>query len=354
MPLAPLLPDPSLPPLLVDLYSDTHTKPTRGMREAMMAAEVGDEQHGDDPTVNALCERMASLLGKEAAVFLPSGTMCNEVAILTHCRPGDEILAHPTAHIIAAEAGAPAALAGVQVTGLDGPRGQFEVATLEAAIRQLRRHAPPQTLLAVEQTSNLGGGAVWPLRQLHAVAEAAHAHGLATHMDGARLMNAVVALGVPAADMAEPYDSVWLDFTKGLGAPLGAVLAGSAEFIDAAWRWKQRLGGALRQAGICAAACLYALDHHVERLAEDHENSRALARGLGQIPGIEVEFPETNLVFFDTSATGIEAQELAARVRRRGVAISVMGRHRARACLHLGIGHADVATAIAAVRESLR
>lgn len=351
--LAPLPPDPSLPKLLVDLYSDTHTKPTRPMREAMMVAEVGDEQHGDDPTVNALCARMADLLGKPAAMFLPSGTMCNEIAILTHCRPGDEILAHRTAHIIAAEAGAPWALAGVQVTGLDGARGQFDTAALEGAIRDPRRHAPPQTLLVVEQTSNLGGGAIWPLEQLRAVADAAHAHGLATHMDGARLLNATVALDIAPHEMAEQYDSVWVDFTKGLGAPLGAVLTGPGDFIDAAWRWKQRLGGAMRQAGICAAACLYALDHHVERLAEDHENARTLARGLAQIPGIAVELPETNLVFFETSGTGMEAQDLAARVRRRGVQISVMGRHRARACLHLGVGRGDVGLAIAAIREAL-
>ncbi len=350
--LAPLPPDPSAPKLLVDLYSDTHTKPTRAMREAMLVAEVGDEQHGDDPTVNALCARMADLLGKQAAMFLPSGTMCNEVAILTHCRPGDEILAHPTAHIIAAEAGAPWALAGVQVTGIDGPRGQFDVASLDAAIRQPRRHAPPQTLMAVEQTSNLGGGAIWPPERLRAVAEAAHAHGLATHMDGARLFNATVALGVAPREMAEGYDSVWVDFTKGLGAPLGAALAGSEAFIDAAWRWKQRLGGAMRQAGICAAACLYALDHHVDRLAEDHDNARALADGLGRIAGIAAERPDTNLVFFDTSGTGLEAQELAARVRRRGVQISVMGRHRARACLHLGVTRADVETALAAIRAA--
>lgn len=342
-----------MPPLLVDLYSDTHTKPTRAMREAMLAAEVGDEQHGDDPTVNALCKRMAGLLGKEAAVFLPSGTMCNEVALLTHCRPGDEILAHPSAHIIAAEAGAPSALAGVQVTGIDGPRGQFDLAALERAIRHPRRHAPPQTLVAVEQTSNLGGGAIWPIDQLRAVADAAHAHGLATHMDGARLLNAAVALGISAAEIAAGFDSVWLDFTKGLGAPLGAILAGTAEFIDAAWRWKQRLGGAMRQAGICAAACLYALDHHVDRLAEDHANARMLARGLAELPGIEVESPETNLVFFDTAGIGMEAQDLAGRLRRRGVALSAMGRYRARACLHLGVSRADVATAIAAISQSL-
>ncbi len=349
---APPPPDPSLPPLRVNLYSDTQTKPTPPMRAAIAAAEVGDEQGGLDPTVNLLCERMAGLLGKEAAVFLPSGTMCNEVAILTHCRPGDEILAHKTAHIAIAEGGAPWALAGVRVAPLEGPRGIFDVATLAAAFLPRTRYAPPQALVAVEQTSNLGGGAVWPLAALDAVADAAHEAGLATHMDGARLMNAVVASGVPAHEMAVGYDSVWLDFTKGLGAPVGAVLAGSAEFIGAAWRWKQRLGGSLRQAGICAAACLYALDHHVERLAQDHENAQALARGLAQIPGITVELPETNLVFFDTSGTAMTADLLAARARRQGVRISTMGKFRGRACLHLDVDRAGVEEAVAALRAA--
>lgn len=286
----PVRPRAGLPPLRVNLYSDTQTRPTEAMKQAMMTAELGDEQHGDDPTVNALCDRMADLLGKEAAVFLPSGTMCNEIAILVHCRRGDEVLAHEAAHIVSAEAGAPGALAGVSVLGLRGARGQFDPDALRTALRERRRHAPLQSLVAVEQTSNLGGGAVWPRAQLEAVLELAHANGMATHMDGARLMNAVVASGIGPRAMAASCDSVWLDFTKGLGAPLGAVLCGSAGFIDEAWRWKQRLGGSLRQAGICAAACIYALDHHVERLAEDHANARRLADGLARIPGLIVEF----------------------------------------------------------------
>ena len=240
---------------------------------------MGDEQIGDDPTVNALCARMAALLGKEAAVFLPTGTMCNQVAILTHCRPGDEVLTHEQAHVINSEGGGAAALAGVTLTGLRGVRGQFDAETLRAAFRSKRRYSPDQTLLIVEQTSNHGGGSVWPLDQLDRAAEAAHAQGLATHMDGARLLNATVAASVAPDRMAAGMDSVWLDFTKGLGAPLGAVLCGSADFIDAAWRWKQRLGGAMRQAGICAAACLYALDHHVDRLAEDHATRAISPKG---------------------------------------------------------------------------
>jgi threonine aldolase len=349
----PVRPDALAPALRVNLYSDTQTKPSPAMKAAMMAAELGDEQHGDDPTVHALCDRMAALLGKEAAVFLPSGTMCNEIAILTHCRRGDEVLAHATAHIVAAEGGAPGALAGVSVLGLPGAGGQFDAETLRAALRERRRNAPPQTLVEIEQTANLGGGTVWPLDRLRAVCDAAHEAGMAVHMDGARLMNAVVAAGVPAAEMAAGCDSVWLDFTKGLGAPLGAVLCGSAAFIDAAWLWKQRMGGSLRQAGICAAACLYALDHNIDRLAEDHANAAALARGLAQVPGIRVEAPETNLVFFDTEGAGVTAEELAARLRRAAVQISTMGRFRARACTHLDVDREGIEIAIAAVRTAL-
>ena len=349
----PARPDALAPPLRVNLYSDTQTRPSEAMKQAMMHAELGDEQHGDDPTVHALCERMAALMGKAAAVFLPSGTMCNEIALLTHCRRGDEVLAHASAHIVTAEGGAPGALAGVSVLGLDGPRGQFDVATLQAALREPRRNVPPQTLVEIEQTANLGGGSVWPLDRLAAVCAAAHAAGMAVHMDGARLMNAVVAAGVPAIEMAAGCDSVWLDFTKGLGAPLGAVLCGSAAFIDAAWQWKQRLGGSLRQAGICAAACLYALDHNIDRLADDHANAAALARGLAQLPGIVVEPPETNLVFFDTTAAGLTASALAGRLRRRGVQISTMGRFRARACTHLDVERDGIEIALAATRAAL-
>ncbi len=337
-------------PVRVNLYSDTQTRPSRPMKEAMMVADVGDEQHGDDPTINALCERMAALMGKQAAMFLPTGTMCNQISILGHCRPGDEILAHHTAHILTSEGGAPGALAGAQVTGLPGADGMFDADAVRAAIRVKSRYAPPQALLAVEQTANFGGGTVWPVDTLNAVAAVAHENGLATHMDGARLMNAVVASGVPAAEMVAGYDTIWLDFTKGLGAPLGAVLCGTTEFIGAAWRWKQRMGGSLRQGGICAAACLYALDHNIDRLAEDHENAKALARGLAQVPGFRVRMPETNLVYIDTSESGMDATELARRAANEGVLISVMGPHKARACTHLDVSAAQVDDAAAVIR----
>ncbi|MEE3503361.1 threonine aldolase family protein [Acidiphilium acidophilum] len=345
---APLPLDPTAPPVTINLFSDTQTRPSRAMREAMLDAEVGDEQLGLDPTVNALCARVAALLGKEAAMFLPSGAMCNSVAILTHCRPGDEIIAHESAHIIEAEGGAPWALAGARVHGLHGARGFFTPDDLRASLRALSRYSAPQTLLEVEQTSNLGGGAIWPLDVLNQLAAIAHEAGMATHMDGARLMNAVVASGIAAADYAAPFDTVWIDFTKGLGAPLGAVLAGSAEVIDRAWRWKQRLGGALRQAGICAAACLYALDHNIDRLAEDHANARRLAAGLAGIAGLQVETPETNLVYADVAASGRSPNDWAASLRAQGIMVSVMGRTRLRLCTHLDVTAGMIEATIAA------
>lgn len=349
---APARPPAGAPPVRINLYSDTQTLPTPAMKAAMMQAELGDEQFGDDPTVNALCDRMAALLGKEAAMFLPSGTMCNVIAILTHCRPGEEVLAHETAHILSSEGGTHAALAGVQINPLKGDRGMFSAEALRAAIRPGGRYSPPQRLLEVEQTANIGGGAVWPQAELDAVVAVAREQGWATHMDGARLMNAVVASGIPAAEMVAGFDSVWLDFTKGLGAPLGAVLAGPADFIGQAWRWKQRLGGSMRQAGICAAACIHALDHHVDRLADDHANARVLARGLRQIEGITVEEPDTNLVFFDPSGTGLEAGALVRRLRMEGVQLSMLG-GRIRACTHLGITAPMIEETLALTRKAL-
>lgn len=340
-------------PVRINLYSDTQSKPTPGMKDAMLNAEVGDEQGGSDPTVWQLCDRVAALLGKEAAMFLPSGTMCNQVAIATHCRPGDEILAHEDAHIQSSEAGAPGAISGVLIKGLTGERGQFSAETLEEAIRPISRYSPPQRLVEVEQTANKGGGACWPVTALREVAEAAHRHRMAVHMDGARLMNAAVALGVPASEIVADCDTVWLDFTKGLGAPLGAVLAGSSDFIGQAWRWKQRLGGSMRQGGLNAAACVYALDHHIDRLAEDHANAASLARGMAQIPGITVETPETNLVFFDTKGTGMSAAAFAGKLRQAGVMVSVSDRWRGRACLHLDVTAAMVEEALAVMRQAV-
>jgi threonine aldolase len=340
---------------VIDLYSDTRTKPTPGMRRAIAEAEVGDEQAMLDPTVNALCERVANRLGKEAAVYLPSGTMCNQIAARVHCRQGDEIILSASAHPFHAESGGPAALAGVMMRGLDGPRGMFSAEQVRAAIHAPDwRHSPRSRLLEVENTTNLGGGAVWPIAQIRAVTGVAKEHGLACHMDGARLMNAVVASGTPAADYAAPFDSVWIDFSKGLGAPVGAVLAGSREFVHEAWRVKQQIGGAMRQAGIIAAACLYALDHHVERLAEDHANARRLAEGLAEIPGIDLDpaTVETNIVWLEIHGP-ISAPDLAAALKERGVLIGAFGPTRMRAVTHLDVDRADIDAALQALRRAL-
>jgi len=336
----------------VNLYSDTQTRPTPAMRRAMADAPVGDEQLGEDPSVNRLVETVAALLGKPAAVFLPSGTMCNEIAIRVHCRAGDEIIADRTAHVLNFEGGGPAALSGALVRGVDGEAGVFSAAQAAAAVRARSRYAPRSRLLSVEQTANLGGGTVWPVATLREVADVAARHGLATHMDGARLMNAVVASEAPAREHAAPFDSVWIDLSKGLGCPVGGVLAGSADFVEEAWTWKQRLGGAMRQAGILAAAGLHALEHHVERLAEDHANARRLVEGIADAPGIEADPARvhTNIVYFDVSGTGLTGAEFADRLGERGVRMSVMGRSLMRAVTHLDVREAQIDEAISAVR----
>jgi threonine aldolase len=345
--------DPKTQPVRINLLSDTQTKPTPAMREAMARAEVGDEQVGDDPSVNLLCERVAELLGKEAAVFMPSGTMCNVTATLVHCRPGDEILAHETAHLIAREGGAHAALGGFQITSLKGDDGQFTPETLRKALHPRTRYQPTQVLVSVEQTANIGGGTIWKKKALDEVVTIAKSAGMATHMDGARLLNASVATGISAREMAAGWDSAWIDFSKGLGAPIGGAIAGTRAFIDEIWRWKQRLGGSMRQAGICAAACVYALDHHVDRLAEDHANARALARGLSQISGVEVQEPETNLVFFKPDGAGVSGDRMVAELGKRGVMLAMMD-GRIRACTHLDVTAAMIEEMIGHVREIVR
>jgi threonine aldolase len=336
---------------MVNLYSDTQTRPTPAMRRAMAEAEVGDEQKLDDPTVLALCERVADLLGHEAAVFLPSGSMCNAIGFRVHIRPGgDEVVLHRTSHPIIAEAGGPAAISGAVLNPVDGPRGMFDADTLRAHLRPPGdRYMPRSRLISLEQTTNITGGRVWPLEQMRSVVAAARDAGLRAHLDGARLMNAVVASGVPAREWASLFDTAWLDFTKGLGAPVGAVLAGSQELIDEAWRYKQMWGGSLRQAGIVAAGGLYALDHHVERLVDDHANARALAEGLAPLPGIELDPAdvETNIVVFGYR----DAPGLCSALEREGVLMSAVGPDRVRAVTHLDVDSANITTALAAVKR---
>jgi threonine aldolase len=335
----------------VNLYSDTQTRPSPGMRAAMAGAEVGDEQRGRDPTTLELERRTAELLGHEAAVFVPSGTMCNEIALRLHVRPGgDEVILDRSSHPVNAEAGGPAQLAGAMMRTLDGDGGIFTAAQLRAAVRAPDRHAPRSRAVSVEQTSNLGGGRVWSLPDMLEVVAEARRHGLRAHLDGARLMNAAIASGVPAAEYARPFDTAWIDFTKGLGAPVGAVLVGSRELIDEAWRWKQMLGGAMRQSGVLAAACLYALDHHVQRLADDHAHARLLAEGLAALPGVELDASrvETNIVIFAVE----DAPGLVRRIADR-VELSNLDERRVRAVTHLDVDRPGVERALAALAELL-
>jgi threonine aldolase len=322
------------------------------MRSAIAAAEVGDEQRGLDPTTRRLQERVARLVGHEAALFLPSGTMCNEIALRLHVRPGgDEVILDRTAHPVNYEAGGPAQVAGAMIRTVEGEGGIFTAEQLDAAIRAPgNRYAPRSRLVSVEQTTNIGGGRVWPVETIRGVLETARAHDLRAHLDGARLMNAVVASGVPARDYAGGFDTAWIDFTKGLGAPVGAVLAGSSDLIEEAWRWKQMLGGAFRQSGIVAAGCLYALEHHVERLAEDHENARVLAEGLAELSGVRLDPAsiETNIVIFEVDDAPGLVRRLADRVELQAVDVAHV-----RAVTHLDVTRADIEGALSIFAEVL-
>jgi threonine aldolase len=327
------------------------------MRRAMAEAEVGDEQQREDPTVNLLQDLVAQLLGKEAALFLPSGTMCNQVAFAVHCRAGDEILLQEMAHPLLFEVGGPAALIGALLRPLIGPRGLFTAEQVREAIRPPAYYMPRTRALSIEQTSNVIGGICWPVEQIEAVCAAAHQGGLVTHMDGARLLNAVVATGTPARRFAAGFDSVWIDLSKGLGAPVGAVLAGSRDFIEEAWRFKQRFGGAMRQAGIIAAAGVYALRNNVDRLAEDHERARRLAEELATIPGIQLDpaSVETNIVVFDIGRTGLTGDTFNARtLGDQGVRFSVLGPSTVRAVTHLDLPADGIDRAIQAARAAIR
>jgi threonine aldolase len=339
---------------VVNLRSDTQTRPTEEMRRAMAAAEVGDEQHFLDPTVTELCERVADLLGHEAAVFLPSGTMCNHIGLRLHIRPGgDEVILHRSAHPIMAESGSPAALTGAMVHPLDSDDGTFTADGVRGALRQVgNRYQPVSRLVHVEQTTNLMGGRVWPMDRLTDVLGVAAEHGLRTHLDGARLLNAVVASGVPAAEWASMFDTAWIDFTKGLGAPLGACLAGSTELIEEAWRWKQMMGGSMRQAGIVAAGALYALDHNVDRLADDHALAAELAAGLAAIPGVELDpsLVETNIVVFEVPHAFAVSEALAVR----DVWIGALDETTMRAVTHLDVDRAMVDQALTAMADVMQ
>jgi threonine aldolase len=321
-----------------DFYSDTKTRPTPAMRKSVLSAEVGDEQKNEDPTTLALCERVAALLGKEAAVFLPSGTMCNQIAVRVHIRPGEEIICERSCHILTSEGGAAAGLSGAMMHPIDGNLGTYDAAQLRGAIQNGNRYQPTSRLVCVEQTANLAGGAVWPLERVHEVCEIAHNAGLTTHLDGARLMNAVVKTGIPASEWTKHFDSCWIDFSKGLGAPVGAVLAGSADFIERAWYVKQQYGGSMRQSGVLAAMCLYALDHHVERLAEDHALAARISERVGQMRKVARVLPvATNIIIFDLTPDAPTAADIVSRCRDDGIVIGAFGERRIRAVTHLDV-----------------
>lgn len=332
---------------MIDLRSDTVTKPTAAMRAAMAAAEVGDDVFGDDPTVNALQDRVAAELGKEAALFMPSGTQSNLTAVLCHCERGDEFIVGQHAHAYKYEAGGAAVLGSVQPQPLEqGADGTLALDAIAAAIKPDDLHFARTRLLALENT---WGGRVLPAAYVAEATALARRHGLATHLDGARLFNAAVASGVPAAEIARHFDTVSVCFSKGLGAPVGSALVGPRALIDRARRWRKMLGGGLRQAGVLAAAALHALDHHVQRLAEDHAHARRLAEGLQGLPGVTVALPQTNIVFVQL------APEKAAGAVDRLAAAGVLctGLYQLRLVTHLDVSSSDIDHAIALLREHL-
>lgn len=350
----------------IDLFSDTVTRPSAAMRRAMAEAEVGDEQKREDPTVNALVDKVCDLLGTEDALFLPSGTMANQISLRVHCSPGDEVIMDRTAHVRGYEAGGPAALSGVNVATIDGELGVFSAHQLRVLLRPKDYHFPPTRCVVLEQTANLPGGTIWPLETMEEVCAAAADAGLARHLDGARLFNAVIEAGIGAERYCALFDSVWIDFSKGLGAPVGAALAGSAEFIARAWQFKHQFGGAMRQSGIIAAGALYALEHNIDRLAEDHANARHFAALLAGCDAIQVEPVHTNMVFFSLAHAGesrasggtergaaaeTPAQAFATAALARGVRFSVVGPKRLRAVTHLDVTRAQIEEAAQIVKQ---
>lgn len=341
---------------VIDLRSDTITRPTAAMRTAIAQAVVGDDLYGEDPTVNALQDQVAALLGKEAALFVPSGTMANQLALRVHTRPGDDVLVSEGAHIKWYEAGAAAALAGLQLVtvGRAEACGLFDPGEIEAVYQPRRSdHAsPPMTLLCVENTHNRGGGRVWPQAQLHAVCAMGRKLGMRVHLDGARLWNAAIHLGLPPAQIAAPFDTVSVCMSKGLGAPAGSLLVGGRADIDLARRFRRMYGGSMRQAGILAAAGLYALTRHYERLRDDHDHALLIAQSLRSLRTVQVVTPvETNIVLFDLLEGAPDAAAVVSALAARGVLASAFGPRRVRLVTHLDVGRDCCVTAADRIRE---
>jgi threonine aldolase len=340
---------------IIDLRSDTVTRPTPGMRAAMQAAEVGDDVFHEDPNVNRLEQRVAQMLGKEAALFVPSGTMSNQICIKVHTQPGDELLCDIGAHIYNYEAGGPAVLSGVTCFTLPGDYGVLDVTQLEDRIRPDNDHLVRTRLVCLENTHNRGGGRIYPLEKIQAIRAWTSQHGLVLHLDGARLWNAMVATGIPVRTWAEPFDSVSVCFSKGLGAPVGSALAGPANFVNRARRVRKLFGGGMRQAGVLAAAVHYALDHHIERLAEDHRNAQVLAQAIADTPGLRLDPPEvdTNLVFFDVDTDLGSAQDVVRVLKEHGVLVLSVAQRRLRACTHLDVSASKAERAAETIRKAV-
>jgi threonine aldolase len=341
-----------MPKPAIDLRSDTVTRPTAAMRKAMAEAEVGDDVMAEDPTVNALERRTAEILGKEAALFVPTGTMSNQIAVGVHAGPGDELLCEETSHVYVWEGGGVARLSGVTTRTIPGAHGLLTVDNLRDKIRPDDGHYVRTRLVSLENTHNRGGGRVLPLKDVAAISTWARSHGLAMHLDGARLMNAVVASGVSAAEWCRHFDTISICFSKGLGAPVGSALAGTAEMIKKAHRLRKVFGGGMRQAGIIAAGALFALEHDVERLAEDHKNAQLIARAVEETKGLRLESGpvETNLIWIRVDPEFGKASDIAGRLRSEGVLVSALGPQVLRACTHLDVSREQAEEAAAKIR----
>ncbi len=340
---------------LIDLRSDTVTKPSPDMRKAMAEAEVGDDVYGEDPTVKALQEKVAHLLGKEAALFVPSGTMANQLAIKTHTQPGDEVIIEASSHPYSFEGGAGAALSGIQFQCLKGSRGILDASQIEEGIRPPDHHFAVTRLICLENSHNRGGGSVYPLEKMADIHRLAKSRGLSVHLDGARLWNASVATGIKTQEYARWADSVSVCLSKGLGAPIGSLVAGSKEFIDRVHRFRKMFGGGMRQVGIIAAAGIYALDHNLDRLREDHQNAKRLAVGLKEFKGVSIDpkHVETNIVIFDVANTGMTATQVSEAMKNEGVLIHAFGKTQVRLVTHLDINAEEIEKALKAFKKVL-
>jgi threonine aldolase len=341
---------------VIDLRSDTVTKPSPAMRAFIAAAEVGDDMSGEDPTVNKLQETVAAYFGMESSLFVPSGTMSNQIAVRAHTQPGDELICEATSHVYVWEAGGPAALSGVMCRTIEGEYGIFDVPQIEGKIRPNDQHYARTRLICLENTHNRGGGRIFPLEKIKAISQWARANGLAMHLDGARIWNAIVASGIPAKEWAKHFDSISVCFSKGLGAPIGSCLVGSKDLIARAHRNRKLFGGAMRQVGIAAAGALFAFENNIDRLAEDHRNAQVIAQAVADVPGCRLDPPDvqTNLVWMEIDPEFGTAKDVQDLMRRHGVLLNSTAAQVCRACTHLDVSAADAERAAEAIRKALR